>query len=89
MPLHPTYVIEIGEDAVGIVILERGGFRFHAAQDAFRPLEATLYRSVREAERAAAQRARPLAQTSPPRKPHAPARPFPLSGGFDPALLPF
>lgn len=53
-PLTPTYVIELGEDAVGIVILDRGGFRFHAADAAYRPLEGALYRTVRDAERAAA-----------------------------------
>jgi hypothetical protein len=84
--MTPTYVIEIGDDAVGLVLLERGGFRFHAADDAFRCLEGALYRTVRDAERAAAAR---RARLAPPTARRPGPRPFPLSGGLDPALLPF
>jgi hypothetical protein len=47
------YVIEAGEEQAGLVILERGGFRFYAAKPTFAEIEGTLYRSAVEATRAA------------------------------------
>lgn len=47
------YVIEAGEEQAGLVILERGGFRFYAAKPAFSEIEGTLYRSALDATRAA------------------------------------
>ena len=47
------YVIEAGDQQAGLVILERGGFRFYAASPAFTPLEGRLFRSALDATRAA------------------------------------
>jgi hypothetical protein len=62
------YVIEAGDQQAGLVILERGGFRFYAATPAFAPLEGRLFRSALDATRAAEglQRPRPV-RTSAPR----------------------
>ena len=51
--MSDTYIIEIGSEAVGIVIHDRGGFRFFAATHRFNPLEGQLFRNARDAERAA------------------------------------
>jgi hypothetical protein len=53
------YVIEAGDQQAGLVILERGGFRFYAATPAFTPLEGRLFRSALDATRAAEGVARP------------------------------
>jgi hypothetical protein len=53
------YVIEAGDQQAGLVILERGGFRFYAASPAFTPLEGRLFRSALDATRAAEGVARP------------------------------
>ena len=47
------YVIEAAEQQAGLVILERGGFRFYAASPAFSEIEGQLFRSALEATRAA------------------------------------
>ena len=47
------YVIEAGDAQAGLVILERGGFRFYAANPAFAAIEGNIYRSAVEATRAA------------------------------------
>ena len=55
------YVIEAGDQQAGLVILERGGFRFYAANSTFAALESRLFRSALDATRAAEvlQRPRP------------------------------
>ena len=72
------YVIEAGEEQAGLVILERGGFRFYAAKPAFAAIEGTLYRSALDATRAAErviglQRRPTSGQRSPRQPPHHPA----------------
>jgi hypothetical protein len=47
------YVIEADDRQAGLVILERGGFRFYAANPAFSGIEGRLFRSALEATRAA------------------------------------
>ena len=51
-------VIEIGDITAGIVVFERGGFRFFAAERAFHALEGRFFRSIDEATGAARQRLR-------------------------------
>jgi hypothetical protein len=67
------YVIETGDQQAGLVILERGGFRFYAASPAFAPLEGRLFRSALDATRAAEALNRPRsALASPPKLPPYP-----------------
>ena len=54
-----AHVIEVGDIAAGIVVLEQGGFRFFAAERAFHPLEGALFRTLDQATRAASERLRP------------------------------
>ncbi|CCE10965.1 conserved hypothetical protein [Bradyrhizobium sp. STM 3843] len=51
--MSDTYIIEVGGQAAGIVVRDRGGYRFFAASHRFNPLEGQLFRNAREAERAA------------------------------------
>jgi hypothetical protein len=51
--MSDTYIIEVSSQAAGIVVRDRGGFRFFAATDRFNALEGQVFRSAREAERAA------------------------------------
>jgi hypothetical protein len=53
--MSDTYIIEVSSQAAGIVVREKTGFRFFAASHRFNPLEGRLFRSAREAERAAMQ----------------------------------
>lgn len=53
--MSDTYIIEVSSEAAGIVVRGKGGFRFFAANQRFNPLEGRLFRSAREAERAAKQ----------------------------------
>jgi hypothetical protein len=48
-----TYIIEVGSQPAGIVIQTSDGYRFFAASHRFNRLEGQLFRSAREAERAA------------------------------------
>jgi hypothetical protein len=48
-----TYIIEVGSQAAGIIVRVPGGYRFFAASQRFNRLESQLFRSAREAERAA------------------------------------
>jgi hypothetical protein len=66
------YVIEAGDEQAGLVILERGGFRFYAANPAFAQLEGRLFRSALEATRAAeaVQRPRPVPARTSRQRPH-------------------
>jgi hypothetical protein len=49
-----TYVIEVSSQAAGIVVRNPEGFIFFAATHRFNRLDGQLFRSAREAERAAA-----------------------------------
>jgi len=62
-----SYVIEVGDDQVGIVLREAGEseFRFHAALSAYRPLDGRRFASAALAEKAArAHRANALSGSS-------------------------
>ena len=48
-----AFVIEINGKAAGIVVEERGGFRFFASHRIFWKLDGRIYRRVRHAEKAA------------------------------------
>ncbi|GAB1716901.1 MAG: hypothetical protein NTAFB05_19430 [Nitrobacter sp.] len=52
-----TYIIEVGSESAGIVVRDRAGFRFFSASPRFSSLEGKLFRSARDAERAAKKRA--------------------------------
>ena len=54
-----AHVIEVGEITAGIVVLEKGGFRFFASERAFHSLEGALFRTIDHAVRAARERLRP------------------------------
>jgi hypothetical protein len=51
--MSDTYIIEVRSQAAGIVVREREGYRFFAASHRFNPIEGQVFRSAREAERAA------------------------------------
>jgi hypothetical protein len=51
--MSDTYIIEVSSQAAGIVVRDRGGFRFFAASHRFNALEGQVFRNAREAERAA------------------------------------
>ena len=53
-----AHIIEVGDRAAGIVVLEPGGFRFFASDRPFYPLDGTLFRSIDQAARAARERLR-------------------------------
>ena len=45
-------IIEIGDITAGIVVAERGGFRFFSSEHRFDGLDRTVFRSVAHASRA-------------------------------------
>jgi hypothetical protein len=51
--MSDTYIIEVSSQAAGIVVRDRGGYRFFAATHRFNALEGQVFRNAREAERAA------------------------------------
>jgi hypothetical protein len=53
--MSDSYIIEISSKAAGIVVRETLGYRFFAAAQPFFRLDGRLFRSARDAERAAAQ----------------------------------
>jgi len=53
--MSDSYIIEVSSRAAGIVVRDKAGFRFFAAAPPFFRLEGQLFRSARDAERAAAQ----------------------------------
>ena len=53
--MSDSYVIEVGSQQAGIVVRDPGGYRFFAASQIFFQLEGRLFRTVRDAERAAAR----------------------------------
>jgi hypothetical protein len=48
-----TYIIEVGSESAGIVVRDRAGVRFFSASRRFNTRDGKLFRSAREAERAA------------------------------------
>lgn len=72
--MHDAYVIEIGEEAVGIVAREPRGFRFYAAKPSFRQLEGQIFDSAKKAQCAALDLRRRA------------ARPSSLSKSLEPSL---
>jgi hypothetical protein len=52
--MYNAYIIECGEVAAGIVTREKRGYLFHAAVDAFRPLEGQTFDTLQKAQHAAA-----------------------------------
>lgn len=61
--MSDSYIIEVSSEAAGIVVRDKSGFRFFAATHRFNPLDGCVFRSAREAERAAT---RVLAERSNP-----------------------
>ena len=59
-----AHVIEVGDIAAGIVVLEQAGFRFFAAGRPFYPLEGAVFRTLDQATRAARERLRPRKPSS-------------------------
>jgi hypothetical protein len=51
--MSDTYIIEVLSKAAGIVVRDLGGYRFFAATQRFNSMEGQLFRTAREAERAA------------------------------------
>jgi hypothetical protein len=51
--MSQNYIIEVREQAAGIVVRDGHKYRFFAASHAFNPLEGRLFKNPREAERAA------------------------------------
>ncbi|MBY6240814.1 hypothetical protein [Methylosinus sp. Sm6] len=51
--MSDTYIIELGEDAVGLVTREDDGYRFYAAKRSFRVLEGRVFDSAETARDAA------------------------------------
>jgi hypothetical protein len=53
--MSDTYIIEVNSKAAGIVVRDPdgNGYRFFAASHRFNSMEGRLFRSAREAERAA------------------------------------
>ena len=47
--MSDTYIIEVSSQAAGIVVRDRGGFRFFAASHRFNALEGQVFRNAREA----------------------------------------
>lgn len=50
--MSDAYIIEIGDEAVGIIARETRGYRFYAAKNSFRALEARVFDSVKLAQSA-------------------------------------
>jgi hypothetical protein len=53
--MFPSYVVEVREQQVGLVVLERAGFRFFAATKEARAFEGEIYLTVGAATRAATE----------------------------------
>lgn len=53
--MSDRYIIEVGSQQAGIVVRDPEGYRFFAASQIFFQLEGHVFRSVRDAERAAAR----------------------------------
>jgi hypothetical protein len=53
--MSDSYIIEVSSRAAGIVVRDAAGYRFFAASQPFYRLDGRLFRSARDAERAAVQ----------------------------------
>jgi hypothetical protein len=78
--MSKTYIIEIHPAAAktvsaGIVVQERSGFRFFAADTAFASLDGCLFRSPSEAEKVATRISGAGTGTAQPRPSHRPVAP--------------
>lgn len=51
--MSEAYLIEAAGQAAGVVVRERGGFRFFASAPQFNAIEQQLFRRTTDAERAA------------------------------------
>lgn len=51
--MSDSYIIEVRSGAAGIIVRDRGGFRFFAASEQFQRMEGQYFRSAREAEKEA------------------------------------
>jgi hypothetical protein len=51
--MSDSYIIEVLSKAAGIVVRDLGGYRFFAATHRFYSMDGQLFRTAREAERAA------------------------------------
>jgi len=51
--MSDTFIIEVASQTAGIVVRAPGGFQFFAASHRFNRLEGQVFRTAREAERAA------------------------------------
>jgi hypothetical protein len=63
--MSQSYIIEVGDDQVGLVLRDSGEseFRFHAALSAYQPLDGRRFASAALAEKAArAHRAQALSR---------------------------
>ena len=56
--MSDSYIIEVRSEPAGIVVRDRGGFRFFAASEAFQRMDGQVFRAAREAEREALAQAR-------------------------------
>jgi hypothetical protein len=53
--MSDSYIIEVASKAAGIVVRDSFGFRFFAAAQPYFRLDGRLFRSARDAERAAVE----------------------------------
>lgn len=51
--MSDSFIIEVSSQAAGIVVRDSAGYRFFAASQPFFPLEGRIFRTARDAERAA------------------------------------
>jgi hypothetical protein len=56
--MSDSYIIEVRSEPAGIIVRDRGGFRFFAASEVFQRMEGQYFRSAREAEREALAQSR-------------------------------
>ncbi|MBM6595203.1 hypothetical protein [Microvirga pudoricolor] len=51
-----THVIEVGDVTAGIIVAIKGGFRFFAAERAFKSLDLAVFPTIEDANRAAREK---------------------------------
>ena len=62
--MSDSYIIEVRSEPAGIIVRDRGGFRFFAASEEFQRMEGQYFRSAREAEREALAQSKSRNQAS-------------------------
>ena len=62
--MSDSYIIEVRSEPAGIIVRDRGGFRFFAASEEFQRMEGQYFRSAREAEREALAQSKSRSQAS-------------------------